>query len=48
MKMHNVKFLWASEEIKKRSNEYWMRVMDIACKNSIKSIQGCATIMGKK
>lgn len=22
--------------------------MDIACKNSIKSVQGCATIMGKK
>lgn len=48
MKLHNVKFIWASEEINKRSNEYWMRVMDIACKNSIGRIQKCATIMGKK
>ena len=48
MKLHNVKFIWASEEINKRSNEYWMRVMDIACKNSINRIQKCATIMGKK
>ena len=48
MKLQNVKFIWASEEINKRSNEYWMRVMDIACKNSIGRIQKCATIMGKK
>jgi tyrosyl-tRNA synthetase len=48
MKMSNVKFIWASEEINKRSNEYWMQVMDIACKNTIARIQKCATIMGKK
>lgn len=30
MKLHNVKFLWASEEINKNPNDYWMRVMDIA------------------
>ena len=48
MKMSNVKFLWASEEINRRPNEYWLQVMDIACKNTIARIQKCATIMGKK
>lgn len=24
MKMHNVKFLWASDEINNHSNEYWL------------------------
>lgn len=48
MKMSNVKFLWASEEINNRSNEYWLKVMEVACKNSIARIQKCSTIMGKK
>lgn len=48
MKMSNVKFLWASEEINRRPNEYWLQVMDIACKNTIARIQKCATIMGRK
>jgi tyrosyl-tRNA synthetase len=48
MKMSNVKFLWASEEINRRSNEYWLQVMDVACKNTISRIKKCATIMGKK
>lgn len=48
MKLHNVEFLWASEEINKRSNEYWMSVMKIACQNTVSRVQKCATIMGKK
>jgi tyrosyl-tRNA synthetase len=48
MKVSNVKFLWASEEINKRPGEYWLNVMDIACKNTISRIQKCATIMGRK
>ena len=48
MRMSNVKFLWASEEINKRSNEYWLKVMEVACENSISRIKKCATIMGKK
>lgn len=24
------KFLWASDEINKRPNEYWLRVLDLA------------------
>ena len=30
IKMHNVKFLWASNEIINRANEYWLTVFDIA------------------
>jgi tyrosyl-tRNA synthetase len=48
MKMSNVKFLWASDEINARSNEYWLRVMDIARKNTLTRIKRCATIMGRK
>lgn len=47
MKMSNVQFLWASEEIGKRSQEYWMMVMDVARKNTISRIKRCATIMGR-
>jgi len=48
MDMTNVKFLWSSEEINARSNEYWIRVMDIATKFNLPRIQRCCTIMGKK
>jgi tyrosyl-tRNA synthetase len=48
MKMSNVKFLWASDEINKRSDEYWMMVMDIARKFPFARIKKCATIMGRK
>jgi tyrosyl-tRNA synthetase len=47
MKMSNVKFIWASEEINRRSNEYWLGVMRVACRNSIARIKKCATIMGR-
>lgn len=46
--MENVEFLWASEEINKRPNEYWTRVMDIARLNNITRIKRCCTIMGRK
>jgi len=47
MKLHNVKFLWASDEINTRSDEYWTRVIDIARRNNINRIKRCATIMGR-
>ena len=55
MKMHNVyfmfvryrKFLWASDEINKRPNEYWLRVLDIARKNTVNRVKRCGTIMGR-
>jgi len=40
--MDNVKFLWASEEINKESEKYWMMVMDIARKNTIARIKKCS------
>jgi tyrosyl-tRNA synthetase len=30
MKMHNVKFLWASDEINNHADEYWLRVLEIS------------------
>lgn len=39
MKMHNVKFLWASDEINNNANDYWLQVMDIARKNSLTRIK---------
>lgn len=47
MKMTNVKFLWTSDEINKKANEYWLQVIDIARKNNIARIKRCATIMGR-
>lgn len=47
MNMDNVEFLWASEEINKRPEEYWSRVMDIAMRNSLTRVRRCCTIMGR-
>ncbi|CAM9202836.1 unnamed protein product, partial [Heterosigma akashiwo] len=48
MDMTNVQFLWASEEINRRPDEYWGRVMEIARLNNLARIQRCCTIMGRK
>jgi tyrosyl-tRNA synthetase len=48
MNMENVKFLWASEEINTRANEYWSLVMDIASVNSLSRVQRCCKIMGRR
>lgn len=47
MNLANVKFLWASEEINKRPDEYWMTVIDISRKANVSRIKRCATIMGR-
>jgi len=47
MNLSNVKFLWASEEINKRPDEYWQTVIDISRKASISRVKRCATIMGR-
>lgn len=47
MNLANVKFLWASEEINKRAEEYWSTVIDISRKATISRIKRCATIMGR-
>lgn len=47
MNLNNVQFLWASEEINKRPDEYWSIVMDIARKNNVTRIKKCSQIMGR-
>lgn len=47
MNMDNVSFLWSSEEILKRSNEYWSLVFDIARKNNLARVMRCTQIMGR-
>ncbi|VBB18830.1 tyrosine-tRNA ligase [Yasminevirus sp. GU-2018] len=48
MDMSNVEFVWASEEIQKRSAEYWALVFDIATKVNVKRTLRCTQIMGRK
>ena len=48
MDMRNVRFLWASDEINARAEEYWTLVMDIARSNTVTRINRCCTIMGRK
>lgn len=47
MDLSNVRFLWASDEINKRADEYWNRVMDISRTSTISRIKKCGTIMGR-
>lgn len=47
MDMSRVEFVWASEEINARANEYWTLVMDVAIKNNLKRIIRCSQIMGR-
>ena len=48
MDMTNVEFLWASEEINGHSNDYWLRVMNIARAFTLKRFTRCCTIMGRE
>lgn len=47
MDMTRVKFIWASEEINKRNDEYWSLVFDIATKNTLDRVRRCTQIMGR-
>lgn len=47
MDMDRVRFVWASEEIERRSSEYWALVFDIATKNSLDRVRRCTQIMGR-
>lgn len=47
MDMKNVEFIWSSEEINKRSDEYWKLVIDISSKFNINRITKCTQIMGR-
>jgi tyrosyl-tRNA synthetase len=43
-----VEFIWSSEEINKRSDDYWKLVLDIGTKFSLTRIKRCTQIMGRK
>lgn len=47
MDMSRVKFLWASEEIEARSEEYWGMMLDVSTKFSLPRVTRCCTIMGR-
>lgn len=47
MDMERVEFIWCSDEINSRADEYWSLVMDIACKNKLGRIVRCSQIMGR-
>ena len=43
-----IEFIWSSEEINKRSDEYWKLVLDIGTRFSLTRIKRCTQIMGRK
>ena len=43
-----IEFIWSSEEINKRSDEYWKLVLDIATKFNLTRIKKCTQIMGRE
>lgn len=47
MQGDKVEFLWSSEEINSRADEYWPLVMDIARRNKLQRIIRCCQIMGR-
>jgi len=47
MNLQNVQFLWASDEINKKADEYWSLVIDISRKFNITRIKKCCQIMGR-
>ncbi|XP_020570680.1 tyrosine--tRNA ligase 1, cytoplasmic [Phalaenopsis equestris] len=47
MKTDKVEFLWSSNEINSRPDEYWALVMDIARRNTLARIVRCCQIMGR-
>lgn len=45
---HMIQFIHSSEEINKRSDEYWKLVLDIGTKFGLNRIKKCTQIMGRK
>ena len=43
-----IEFIWSSEEINKRTEEYWKLVLDIGTKFGLTRIKKCTQIMGRK
>jgi tyrosyl-tRNA synthetase len=43
-----VEFIWSSEEINKRNDEYWNLVLDIGTKFNLHRVKKCTQIMGRE
>jgi tyrosyl-tRNA synthetase len=43
-----IEFIWSSDEINKRSEEYWSIVLDLATRFNLTRIKKCTQIMGRK
>ena len=43
-----VEFIWSSDEINKRSDEYWKLVLDIGTRFNLTRVKRCTQIMGRK
>ena len=48
MNLDKVEFIWSSDEINRRSDEYWRIVLDIATKFNLTRIKKCTQIMGRE
>ena len=48
MNLENVEFIWSSEEINNKSDEYWKIVLDISTKFQLSRIKKCTQIMGRE
>lgn len=43
-----IQFIWSSNEINKRSDEYWKLVLDISTKFNLNRVKKCTQIMGRE
>ncbi|CAK9092097.1 unnamed protein product [Durusdinium trenchii] len=47
MDMSKVKFLWSSDEISRRAEEYWGQALDIGSRTTLARVKKCCQIMGR-
>jgi len=47
MDMSHVRFLWSSEEISNKAEEYWGHALDIARRTTLARVKKCCQIMGR-
>ncbi|KAJ9454239.1 hypothetical protein DIPPA_28314 [Diplonema papillatum] len=47
MNLENVQFIWSSQEINKKADQYWTQMLDIARVFSLARIMKCCQIMGR-
>lgn len=48
LNMYRTEFIWASEEMKSRRDDYWKMLMDISTKFNVERIKKCMTALGKE